>query len=37
MLRENRVRKTFRYRLYPTKAQEQALEQQLREACSLYN
>ncbi|HEY9842400.1 MAG TPA: transposase, partial [Candidatus Obscuribacterales bacterium] len=31
------MRKTFRYRLYPTKAQEQALEQQLREACSLYN
>lgn len=31
------MRKTFRYRLYPTKAQEQALEQQLREGCKLYN
>ncbi|PKL78980.1 MAG: transposase [Candidatus Melainabacteria bacterium HGW-Melainabacteria-1] len=31
------MRKTYRYRLYPTKAQAQALEQQLREGCNLYN
>jgi putative transposase len=31
------MRKTYRYRLYPTKAQEQALGQQLREGCTLYN
>lgn len=31
------MRKTFRYRIYPTKAQEQALNQQLREGCKLYN
>jgi putative transposase len=31
------MRKTFRYRLYPTKAQAEALTQQLREACTLYN
>ena len=29
--------KTFRYRLYPTKAQTIFLEGQLREACDLYN
>jgi len=31
------MRKTFRYRLYPVKAQALALEQQLREGCKLYN
>lgn len=31
------MRKTFRYRLYPTKLQAQALDQQVREACTLYN
>ncbi len=31
------MRKTFRYRLYPTKAQAEALTQQLREACTIYN
>lgn len=31
------MRKTFRYRLYPTKAQAEALGRQLREACTLYN
>jgi len=31
------MRKTYRYRLYPTKAQEQAMGQQLREGCKLYN
>lgn len=31
------MRKTFRYRLYPTKAQAAALTQQLREACTMYN
>ncbi len=31
------MRLTFKYRLYPTKAQTQFLEEQLREACSLYN
>lgn len=31
------MRKTFRYRLYPTKAQAEALTQQLREACTMYN
>ena len=31
------MRKTFRYRLYPVKAQAQTLEQQLREGCKLYN
>lgn len=31
------MRKTFRYRLYPTKAQQITLNAQLREACNLYN
>lgn len=31
------MRKTFRYRLYPTQAQAAALAHQLREACTLYN
>lgn len=31
------MRKTFKYRLYPTKAQEAMLSEQLREACRLYN
>jgi putative transposase len=31
------MRMTFRYRLYPTKAQTEVLTQQLREACTLYN
>ncbi len=31
------MRKTFRYRLYPTKTQTAALTAQLREACNLYN
>ena len=31
------MRKTFRYRLYPTKVQERALQQQLRAGCQLYN
>jgi putative transposase len=31
------VRCAFKYRLYPTKAQTQFLEGQLREACDLYN
>jgi putative transposase len=31
------MRKTFRYRLYPTKVQAEALTRQLREACTLYN
>ena len=31
------MRKTFRYRLYPTKAQSMSLAQQLREACAMYN
>jgi putative transposase len=31
------VRKTFRYRLYPTKGQADSLTQQLREACTMYN
>lgn len=31
------MRKTFRYRLYPTKTQAEALTQQLREACTMYN
>lgn len=31
------MRKTFRYRLYPTKAQAEALTWQLREACTMYN
>jgi len=31
------VRRTYRYRLYPTRRQAQALEQQLGEACDLYN
>jgi putative transposase len=31
------VRLAYKYRLYPTKAQAQFLEGQLREACSLYN
>lgn len=31
------VCKTFRYRLYPSKAQAEALDYQLREACNLYN
>jgi putative transposase len=31
------MRKTFKYRLYPNKAQTEALQGQLREACRLYN
>jgi putative transposase len=31
------MRKTFKYRLYPTRAQITSLEHQLAEACSLYN
>ena len=31
------MRKTFRYRIYPTKGQDVALTQQLREACTMYN
>ncbi|HZA23134.1 MAG TPA: transposase [Dehalococcoidia bacterium] len=31
------MRKTFRYRLYPTREQSEALEGQLAEACRLYN
>ena len=31
------MRKTFRYRLYPTKFQADALTRQLREACTMYN
>jgi putative transposase len=31
------VRFTFKYRLYPTQAQAQFLDGELREACSLYN
>jgi putative transposase len=31
------MRKTYKYRLYPTTAQTQALEAQLSEACRLYN
>lgn len=31
------MRKTFRYRLYPTKAQAETLARQLQEACTLYN
>ena len=31
------MRKTFKYRLYPTKAQTEVLRGQLFEACRLYN
>ena len=31
------MRKTYRYRLYPTAAQTEALDAQLGEACRLYN
>jgi putative transposase len=31
------VRKTFKYRLYPTKKQHTLLDEQLAEACTLYN
>lgn len=31
------MRKTYKYRLYPTKAQAEALTGQLSEACRLYN
>ena len=31
------MRKTFKYRLYPNKAQTEALQGQLYEACRLYN
>ena len=31
------MRKTYRYRLYPNRAQGEALESQLAEACRLYN
>src|ERR1700751_6106457 len=31
------VRKTFKYRLYPTRQQTEALMVQLSEACRLYN
>ena len=31
------MRKTYKYRLFPTEAQHQALDAQLGEACRLYN
>ncbi|MBV8858933.1 MAG: helix-turn-helix domain-containing protein [Acidobacteria bacterium] len=31
------IRKTFKYRLYPTKRQADILDGQLAEACRLYN
>src|SRR5215813_6472991 len=31
------MRKTYKYRLYPTRTQTTALETQLSEACRLYN
>src|SRR5882724_9332467 len=31
------MRKTYKYRLYPTAAQSEACEQQLGKACRLYN
>ena len=31
------MRKTYKYRLFPTDAQEKTLETQLSEACRLYN
>ena len=31
------MRKTFKYRLYPSKAQAESLRVQLSEACRLYN
>ena len=31
------MRKTFKYRLYPSKAQAESLGVQLSEACHLYN
>jgi putative transposase len=31
------VRRTFKYRLYPTRAQSLALDEQVNEACRLYN
>lgn len=31
------LRRTFKYRLYPTKPQVQFLDRELKEACSLYN
>jgi hypothetical protein len=31
------VRKTFKYRLYPTVKQQRALDEQLADACRLYN
>ena len=31
------MRKAFKYRLYPTKTQEESLGMQLSEACRLYN
>src|SRR5208283_1982986 len=31
------MRKTFKYRLYPTATQQELLRQQLSEACRLYN
>ena len=31
------IRKSFKYRLYPTEAQIVALNEQLAEACRLYN
>jgi putative transposase len=31
------VKKSFRYRVYPTRRQREALEAQLGEACRLYN
>lgn len=36
-IEEERCIRTFRYRLYPTKAQVAALDFQLSEACALYN
>ena len=38
LLRHSRqVRKTFKYRVYPTKKQHTLLDEQLAEACTLYN
>jgi transposase len=31
------MKKTFKYRLYPTATQQELLRQQLSEACRLYN
>src|SRR6266498_233210 len=34
---EHMFRRTFKYRVYPTRAQAEALDRQLGEACRLYN